>query len=198
MERNLPTFFGVIVAASAVLAISVGGALAQSAGHRAAVEQSRGKVSSPPWGSGDEVGMANAIGNGTWGRCAWHLGQPGAKSYELSHVRSNTMPQSPFGVPLNYEYTPTKSIPFSKHAFNDELLKLGQPSAQGTQMDALGHFAHLPELWKKRWPTPSTATPVGKANSALVAGPPSPLKPGVPLPATVLISPLTASTRRTR
>ena len=155
MKRNLPTFLGVIAAAAAVLAIGIGGALGQSAGHRAAVEQSRGKVPSPPWGSGDEVGMANAVCNGTWERCAWHLGQPEAKSYEISHVRSNTMPQSPFGVPLNYEHTPTKSIPFSKHAFNDEVLKSGQPGAQGTQMDALGHFAHLPVLWKGKGPVPA-------------------------------------------
>ena len=33
-------------------------------------------------------------------------------------------------------------------------------------------------------------THMGLANSALVAGPPSPLKPSVPLPATVLITPL--------
>ena len=154
MKRTLPTYCGVLVAASAVLAIGAVGALAQSAGQRAAVEASRGNVASPPWGSGDELGMANAIGNGTWGRCAWHLGQPGAKSYEISHVRSNTMPQSPFGVPLNYEYSPTGSLPFSKHAFNNEALKSGQPGAQGTQMDALGHFAHLPELWKGKGPIP--------------------------------------------
>ena len=39
-------------------------------------------------------------------------------------------------------------MPFSKHAINDEVLAGGQPGAQGTQMDALGHFGHLSETWK--------------------------------------------------
>lgn len=145
MKRRVSAGLGVAVAA---LVVGLGEASAQRAGQREAVEESRAKVPAPPWRSGDERGMANAIGNGTWARCAWHLGQPGARSYEISHERSNTMPQSPFGVPLNYEYTPTKSIPFSKHAINDEVLAGGQPGAQGTQMDALGHFGHLSETWK--------------------------------------------------
>ena len=36
-----------------------------------------------------------------------------------------------------------------------------------------------------RLPAPSTATPAGWSSSALVAGPPSPENPPVPLPATV-------------
>ena len=52
------------------------------------------------WPAGDEIGMANALGPDTWKRCAPHLSKPKAKSYELSHLRSNTMPQSPFGTPL--------------------------------------------------------------------------------------------------
>ena len=152
----------VLVSVAAALAIGIGGVSAQMSGQQNAVEQSRAKVPAPPWAAGDERGMANGLGAGTWGRCAWHLSQAGAKSYEISHVRSNTMPQSPFGVPLNYEYTPTKSIPFSKHAFNDEVLKGGQPGAQGTQMDALGHFGHMPELWKGKGDIPvDTATYYG-------------------------------------
>ena len=49
-------------------------------------------VPAGPWGDGDQVGMANALGNGTWMRCAHYMSQPGAKSYELSHVRSNDTP----------------------------------------------------------------------------------------------------------
>ena len=154
MKQTIPVFIQAVFAASAVLVMSMAGADAQSAGQRQAVEQSRGKVALPPWKRGDEIGMANALGNGTWARCAWHMSQADAKSYEISHVRSNTMPQSPFGVPLAYEYTPTKSIPYSKHAFNDEVLKSGQPGAQGTQIDALGHFAHMPDLWKGKGPIP--------------------------------------------
>ncbi len=40
-----------------------------------------------------------------------------------------------------------------------------------------------------RLPAESTATPAGPANAALVAGPLSPLKPHVPFPATVVITP---------
>ena len=45
--------------------------------------QSRRQTPAPPWPAGDERGMANAIGASTWARCAWHLGQRKAKSYEL-------------------------------------------------------------------------------------------------------------------
>src|SRR3990172_3741783 len=47
-------------------------------------------------------------------------------------------------------------------------------------------------------PTPSTATSNGKYSWALVAAAPTPKNPEVPLPAKVLINPVTASTRRTR
>ena len=56
------------------------------------------------WGAGDEIGMANTLGPATWQRCAPSLANPKAKSYELSHPRSNTMPQSPFGTPLRDKY----------------------------------------------------------------------------------------------
>src|SRR5258707_5467470 len=60
------------------------------------------QTATPPsrWGVGDELGMANTLGPATWQRCAQALANPKAKSYEVSHLRSNTMPQSPFGVPL--------------------------------------------------------------------------------------------------
>jgi hypothetical protein len=66
--------------------------------------------SGPPWPPGDEIGMANTLGPQTWRRCAEQLGNPRAKSYELSHVRSATMPQSPFGVKLEYRYPPTRGV----------------------------------------------------------------------------------------
>ena len=64
------------------------------------------------------------------------------------------MPGSPFGVPLKYKYRPTASVPFSKHAFNGEQIESGEPAAQGTQMDALGHFAYLQEMWKGKGDIP--------------------------------------------
>jgi kynurenine formamidase len=110
-------------------------------------KQSNTMVPTGPWGDGDQKGMANTIGAGTWLRCAHYLSQDGARSYELSHVRSNDMTQSPFGVPLVYEYRPTVGIPTTRHAFNGEQIASGEPGAQGTQMDALGHFAYLDKPW---------------------------------------------------
>jgi len=110
-------------------------------------EASKALVPTGPWPEGDQVGMANTLGNGTWMRCGYYLSQPNARSYELSHVRSNEMTQSPFGVKLEYKYHPTVGVPYSKHAFNGEEIVTGEPAAQGTQMDALGHFAYLQEPW---------------------------------------------------
>lgn len=112
-----------------------------------AVEQSKANVPQPPWPEGDERGMANTLGPGTWARCAYHMTAQGAQSFELSHERSNTMPQSPFGVPLRYQFNPSISLPGTKHVFNGEKVVSGEPGAQGTQMDALGHFAYYDEAW---------------------------------------------------
>ena len=112
-----------------------------------ATKQSASMVPVGPWSDGDQIGMANTIGSGTWMRCGYYLSQDGARSYELSHVRSNEMTQSPFGVPLAYEYRPTVGIPGTLHAFNGEQIVTGEPAAQGTQMDALGHFAYLDAPW---------------------------------------------------
>jgi kynurenine formamidase len=107
------------------------------------------------WPAGDEIGMANHLGATTWARCAPLLANPKAKSYEVSHIRSNTMPQSPFGTPLVDKFKPTVGIPGTLHAFNGEETVSGEPGAQGTQMDALGHFAVLPEPWDGKSPFPS-------------------------------------------
>ena len=112
------------------------------------VNSSRALVPTGPWPEGDQAGMGNTQGPGTWMRCGYHLSQPGTKVYELSHPRSNTMSQSPFGAQLEYVYRPTAGVPFSRHAFNGEELAGGEPGAQGTQMDALGHFAVLDEVWE--------------------------------------------------
>ncbi|MGE3159019.1 MAG: cyclase family protein [Xanthobacteraceae bacterium] len=109
----------------------------------------------PPWPAGDEIGMANTLGPATWQRCAPHLANPNAKSYELSHVRSNTMPQSPFAVPLKENAKPTVGIQGTRHAFNTDEVASGDPGQQGTQMDALGHFSVLPEPWDGKLPFPS-------------------------------------------
>jgi kynurenine formamidase len=108
----------------------------------------RAKVPSPPWPQGDERGMANQIGPATQLRCAWHMQQPGSRPYELSHVRSNTMPLSPFAGPYQVKPKATSGIPGTAHAFNSEVYNEGvEPAQQGTQMDALGHFASLKQPW---------------------------------------------------
>lgn len=119
-----------------------------------ATEQSKTLVPNGPWPQHDERGMANTIGNGTWMRCAYYLAQQSARSYELSHMRSNTMPMSPFGRPLTFESTPSVSVPGTRHVYNGELVKGGEPGAQGTQMDALGHFAYYDQVWDGKGDAP--------------------------------------------
>jgi len=118
------------------------------------------KVPAPPWAAGDERGMANQIGPATYIRCGWHLQQPGSKAYELSHVRSNTMPASPFAAPTELKPKATAGIPGTAQAFNSEQLNQNaEPSQHGTQMDALGHFAHFRQPWDGKSPfPPETAT----------------------------------------
>ncbi|MDH4191218.1 MAG: cyclase family protein [Betaproteobacteria bacterium] len=137
-------FTTLAVAGSLVLLL---GACAGMQSESQVIEKSKSMVPAPPWPAGDERGMANALGAGTWMRCAYYLTQDGAHSYELSHERSNTMPMSPFGVPLKYKYRPTVGIPGTLHAFNGEEVVSGEIGAQGTQMDAIGHFAVLPQPW---------------------------------------------------
>lgn len=135
----------ILTVSLALFALAGSSALAQESSD--AIERSVEMVPAPPWSDGDQRGMANALGAGTWLRCAAHLGAADAKVYEISHERSNTMPLSPFGTPLKYNYRPTVGIPGTLHAFNGEDVASGEPGAQGTQMDALGHFAVLPEAW---------------------------------------------------
>ncbi len=110
--------------------------------------QAPADVPSPPWPAGDERGMANAIGPATWARCASYFSQPAARAYELSHLRSNAMPLSPFAGPYLQKPAPTSGLPGTLQVFNMEALNEGaNPGQQGTQMDALGHFGHLAQPW---------------------------------------------------
>ncbi|HEU4352665.1 MAG TPA: cyclase family protein [Burkholderiales bacterium] len=116
------------------------------------------KVPPLPSPQGDERGMANQIGPATYQRCAWHMQQPGAKAYELSHFRTNTMPASPFAGAAHTKAKPTAGIPGTAHAFNSEQLGEGaEPAQQGTQMDALGHFAYLRQPWDGKSEFPADA-----------------------------------------
>ena len=156
---------GRMLAATAFVAMGCGMAAAQTT------------VPQPPWPAGDERGMGNTQGPGTWQRCAPHLADPRAKTYEISHVRSNTMPQSPFGTPLRDRYRPTVGIPGTRHAFNGEETVSGEPGAQGTQFDALGHFAVLPDAWdgKAEFPAAVATYYGGYRQSQVKPTPDSPL-----------------------
>jgi kynurenine formamidase len=89
-------------------------------------------------------------------RCALSLLHPASRVYELSHERSGSMPVSPFGAAVDYDYHPSGGLPFTRHAFNGETL-CGDPSAQGTQIDALGHFGVIPDAWDPATPFPTDA-----------------------------------------
>src|SRR5262245_8508264 len=118
----------------------------------------RAKVPAPPWPAGDERGMATQIGPATQLRCAWHMQQPGARPYELSYVRSNTMPASPFAAPTQSKPKATAGIPGTAHAFNSEQWnENAEPAQQGTQMDALGHFAYFRQPWDGKSEFPAEA-----------------------------------------
>ena len=155
------------------LARTVGAACVLLASSLPAASQNR-----PPWPAGDEKGMANTLGPATWQRCATHLANRNAKSYELSFLRSNTMPQSPFAVPLRENAKPTVGIQGTRHAFNTDEIATGDPNQQGTQMDALGHFAVLPEAWdgKGEFPSGGAAYYGGYKQSEVKPTPDSPLK----------------------
>jgi kynurenine formamidase len=91
--------------------------------------------------------MANTLGIGTSMRCAYHLNQPNATIYELSHLRSNEIPSSPWGASMQYEYSPTTGVPNSIIVHHTGTKVTGVSGAQGTQMDAFGHFGYLDEIW---------------------------------------------------
>ena len=147
LRRTLAYSASALACAAMALSFAAAPADAADEAQMKTVEQAKSGIPQPPWPKGDERGMANTLGAGTWARCAYHLAAAGAKSYELSHERSNTMPLSPFGVPLQYEFNPSVSIPGTKHVFNGEKVISGEPGAQGTQMDALGHFAYYDKAW---------------------------------------------------
>ncbi|MCE9661269.1 MAG: cyclase family protein [Burkholderiales bacterium] len=139
------------LAASAVLALCAPGDA--RAVEPASLLALSSKSPAPPWPAGDERGMANTLGEATTLRCGWHLSQRGGRTYEASFVRSNAMPKSPFANPSLSKPKPTAGVPFSAHAFNSEAFDAGaEPQQQGTQIDALGHFASIASPWDPKNP----------------------------------------------
>ena len=132
----------------------------------------------PPWPAGDERGMANQIGSVTFNRCAPYLSRKEAKAYELSYVRSVTMPSSPFAGPNALKPKATGGIPGSAHAFNLEAYVEGaEPGQQGTQIDALGHFGALKQPWdgKSAFPAQDVMYYGGYTQKDVKPSPDSPL-----------------------
>ncbi|PMR78099.1 polyketide cyclase [Halomonas urumqiensis] len=141
--------WNLFAASTLVAALTTSSALAAAPpdpDHQAMLENSRQHIPLPPWPNGDQAGMGNTQGAGTWQRCAFHMARPDARTYELSHVRSANMPQSPFAAPASSEFDPTSGIPGTRHGFNTESVS-GNVGGQGTQLDALGHFGHLATPW---------------------------------------------------
>lgn len=101
----------------------------------------------------NEQGMAAQLGPRSWAGCARFLSQPQAKVYELSQLRSPTMPLSPFAGPYQMKPKATSAIPGTVHAFNSETInENAEPGQQGTQFDALGHFAVRGRPWDGKSP----------------------------------------------
>ena len=138
---------------TAGVAVALGTPFAAGAAEPAALTALAAKAPAPPWPAGDERGMANTLGEATTLRCGWHLSRRGARTYEASFVRSNTMPKSPFANPSPSKPKPTAGVPFSAHAFNSEAFDAGaEPQQQGTQIDAIGHFASIAAPWDPKNP----------------------------------------------
>ena len=96
----------------------------------------------------DQRGMTNLLGNETWLRCADEMSSKNSNVYELSYVRSGTMPKSPFAGEYKPKFLPSYGLPGSKQFYTmDVLNKDVNPSNQGTQIDALGHFGYIDEPW---------------------------------------------------
>ena len=107
-------------------------------------------------------------------------------------------------------WSPMKRLPAPSSATPLGPLKLalvaGLPSPLNLRVPLPATVVMIPEgsTLRMRWlarsamkklPLPSTATPLGKAKPALVAGAPSPLKPEMPLPATVVMMPEVSTLR---
>ena len=115
------------------------------------------KSPAPPWPAGDERGMANALGRATTQRCAWHMAQRGARVYEASSSAQQHHAQVAVREPRrDAAQGRPPGVPFSAHAFNSEVMQAdAEPAQQGTQLDALGHFARIKNPWDPKTPFPA-------------------------------------------
>jgi kynurenine formamidase len=145
-----------LVSLSLAVAAGIGAAPLFAAEPAALIASSKKMTPTPPWLPGDQWGMANTLGAGTLARCGWHMSRPKAQTYELSYVRSSTMPLSGFSGPYLTKPKPSGGIPGTSQVFNMESHAEGaEPGQQGTQIDALGHFGYLPQAWDGKGPLPA-------------------------------------------
>ena len=93
-------------------------------------------------------GMSNILGLETWSRCSNLISNPDSRSYELSYLRTQSMPLSPFAGEYKPKFLPASSMPNTVQIFTMDVLNENvNDGNQGTQMDALGHFGHLDSPW---------------------------------------------------
>lgn len=96
----------------------------------------------------NQRGMTNLLGADTYMRCSQHLQNPDAKTYELSYMRTKSMPLSPFAGDYEPKFLPVSSMPNTLQIFTMDVLNNDvNDGNQGTQMDALGHFGHIDTPW---------------------------------------------------
>ena len=93
-------------------------------------------------------GMTNILGLETWSRCSELISNPKSNSYELSYLRTHSMPLSPFAGQYKPKFLPPSSMPDTVQVLTMDVLNENvNDGNQGTQMDALGHFGHLDAPW---------------------------------------------------
>ena len=93
-------------------------------------------------------GMTNILGLETWSRCSEFISHPNSQSYELSYLRTQSMPLSPFAGEYKPKFLPVSSMLDTVQIFTMDVLNENvNDGNQGTQMDALGHFGHLDTPW---------------------------------------------------
>ena len=96
----------------------------------------------------NQRGMTNLLGADTYIRCSQHLQNPDSKTYELSYLRTKSMPLSPFAGDYEPKFLPVSSMPNTLQIFTIDVLNNDvNDGNQGTQMDALGHFGHIYTPW---------------------------------------------------
>lgn len=97
---------------------------------------------------GTKKQIKHTLGNENWARCAKEMLLKETNIYELSYIRSGSMPLSPFAGKFEPKYLPSSPTPNEVQLGNMDVLNEDVNNAnQGTQMDAFGHFAYIEEPW---------------------------------------------------